>query len=349
MALATPLMRATRRAVCPICGHPDYCSFAPDGTIALCYRNVPLPMGWKILKTGVSTTGQFRVCVPVDLRNAGRQHSRMIPSSQTAPPARAPLAMRHTVYSALWEHLVLSAAHGQQLGQRGLSSEGLRAYRSWPANHRDQQQVLNALWDQFGETLWTIPGFYRHRSGSLRSTALPGLLIPVCDADGLIQSVKCRPDTPWRGLKYYWLSSGSHGGPSSGAPVGFPPGFAQASLALDLVRITEGELKAHVAQTLSGIRTVAAPGVGGGLAAFYALQAWWDRANIPIAHRQLLVAFDHDVPPNPHVLQAREQLVHVALRAGIQTWLEAWDAAAGKGIDDVLLHAPLTVRQRVVP
>ncbi len=64
MALATPLMRASRRAVCPICGHPDYCSFAPDGTVALCYRDVPTPSGWKILKTGVSATGQFRVCVP---------------------------------------------------------------------------------------------------------------------------------------------------------------------------------------------------------------------------------------------------------------------------------------------
>ncbi|MCY0908747.1 MAG: DUF3854 domain-containing protein [Sulfobacillus thermotolerans] len=345
MALATPLMRATRRAVCPICGHPDYCSFAPDGTVALCYRDVPPPMGWKILKTGLSATGQFRVCVPDTPRNTCRPQAQAVPPSASVASARAALTIRHAVYSALWKHLAVSAVHVQQLGQRGLSSEEVRAYRSWPADHRYQQQVLDTLWDQFGEVLWTIPGFYRHRSGAPRSTALPGLLIPVFDSQGLIQAVKCRPDTPWRGLKYYWLSSGAHGGPSSGAPVGFPPGFAQAPLTLDVVRITEGELKAHVAQILSGIRTVAAPGVGGGLAAFYALQNWWDRANIPVNRRELLVAFDQDVPPNPHVNQARGHLVHVALRAGIRTWLEEWDATAGKGVDDVLRNAPLNLRR----
>ena len=208
-----------------------------------------------------------------------------------------------------------------------------------------QQRVLAALWDQFGDTLWTIPGFYRPSAGLPRATALPGLLIPVCNAHGTIQAVKCRPDTAWRGLKYYWLSSGSHGGPSSGAPVGFPPAFAQSALASHVVRITEGELKAHVAQALSGIRTISAPGVGGGLSAFRALQAWWDRAGIPMSRRRLLVAFDQDVPPNPHVAHARQHVVQAALRAGVVPWLEEWDASAGKGIDDVLLHAPAALRR----
>jgi len=345
MALASPLIRATRRAVCPICGHPDYCSFAPDGTVALCYRDVPAPLGWKIIKTGLSATGQFRVCVPDCPRFVSHSSSRPAVARPEAP-ACAPLAIRHAVYRAWWDVLTLSRTHAQALSQRGLPREALQAYRSWPADHRNQQRVLAALWDQFGDTLWTIPGFYRHASSvTPRCTALPGLLIPVFDAAGTIQAVKCRPDTPWRGLKYYWLSSGSHGGPSSGSPVGFPPAFAQASFAVDLVRITEGELKAHVAQTLSGIRTISAPGVGGGLAAFHALQAWWDRAKIPVARRQLIVAFDQDVPPNPHVEQARRQLVQAAQQAGIATGLEQWEATAGKGIDDVLRDAPAALRR----
>ena len=346
MALATPLMRATRRAVCPICGHPDYCSFAPDGTVALCYRDVPAPMGWKILKTGVSATGHFRVCVPDNPLMVPHQSlQRTAVSSSSTPVSCAPMAIRHAVYRASWTMLTLAADHAQALSQRGLTDRDLQAYRTWPADHRAQHRVLARLWDRFGATLWTIPGFYRHDSGAPRSTALPGLWIPVCDAQGAIQAVKCRPDTPWRGLKYYWLSSGSHGGPTSGAPVGFPPGFAQASLAWHVVRITEGELKAHVAQTLSGIRTISAPGVGGGLAAFRALQAWWDRAKIPVTRRRLLVAFDQDVPPNPHVAHARHQVVQAALRAGVSTWLEEWDATAGKGIDDVLRNAPAALRR----
>jgi hypothetical protein len=92
------------------------------------------------------------------------------------------------------------------------------------------------------------------------------------------------------------------------------------------VRLTEGELKADVATTLSGIPTLSAPGVG----------SW--RLAVPVLKdlgaRTVHVAFDQD--GKPATLAAMEAALLDLTREGFEVKLDWWDGQAGKGIDDAL-------------
>ena len=101
------------------------------------------------------------------------------------------------------------------------------------------------------------------------------------------------------------------------------------------VRLTEGELKADVATALSGVLTIAVPGV-----------ALW-RQVLPILQvlqpKQVLLAFDADWRTNPHVAKALGQAAFALVEASYAVQVEDWDPALGKGIDDVLArgHSPV--------
>ena len=60
------------------------------------------------------------------------------------------------------------------------------------------------------------------------------------------------------GGKYLYVSSAKHGGPGPGAPAHLPYGSTAPAA---IVRVTEGALKADVAQALSGLPTSGLPGV----------------------------------------------------------------------------------------
>jgi hypothetical protein len=105
------------------------------------------------------------------------------------------------------------------------------------------------------------------------------------------------------------------------------------------VRITEGELKADVATVLSGVLTLAVPGVS----------AW--RKVLPIVHdlqaTRLHLAFDADWRTNPHVAQAFGHAAFALVKAGYEVQVEDWELSQGKGIDDVLGAGHTSVLQSV--
>jgi hypothetical protein len=98
---------------------------------------------------------------------------------------------------------------------------------------------------------------------------------------------------------------------------------------LDVVRITEGPLKADIASMLSGITTIGLPGVG----------AW--KLALPVLARigakKVLVAFDADARSNPQVARPLTRIVEALETTGYVVAVEHWPATAGKGIDDVLV------------
>jgi hypothetical protein len=100
------------------------------------------------------------------------------------------------------------------------------------------------------------------------------------------------------------------------------------------VRLTEGELKADVATVLSQTLTISAPGA----------TTW--RATLPVLQRfgprKVFVAFDADWRSNVVVRRALTDGVQALRAAGFLVLVETWDAADGKGIDDVLVagHQP---------
>jgi hypothetical protein len=240
--------------------------------------------------------------------------------------ALADVATRHEVYSALLGELTLSALHQNDLAKRGLDPAEIskRQYRTLA---KGQVRLAAALHKRFGkDVLLTVPGFFVNPKSQLSTCVLPGLLVPVRYPDSRIVALSVRPDQRRDGGgKYLWVSSTSHGGPGPGAPPHVPLGVTGPS---DIVRITEGVLKADIATALSGVPTIGAAGATN-----------W-RPCVPILKalgcRTVRLAFDADAWEKPSVGRALRECF-TALRAErLTVEVERWDPAAGKGIDDVL-------------
>src|SRR5262249_18749431 len=126
------------------------------------------------------------------------------------------------------------------------------------------------------------------------------------------------------GPRYVYVSSAHCGGASPGSPVHVSTTIFQKYI----VRLTEGELKADVATTLSQTLTISVPGV-----------ASWKSA-LPILRelqpQKVNIAFDADACPNPVVARSLQQCYRDLVEAGFAVGLEVWDPAGGKGIDDLL-------------
>jgi hypothetical protein len=227
-------------------------------------------------------------------------------------------------------------AHSQDLHQRGLNDTEIarRSYRSLSLGGR--AALARRVVHRFGTGVcMQVPGFFVNEQNGRRWWSLAGaagLLIPVRNLAGHIVALKVRADAPSESLRYTMISSAKHGGPSPGAQVHIPLHDGQYS---DLIRLTEGERKADVATVLSGVLTVAIPGVSVWRKALPVLQA--------LQARRVLLAFDADWRSNPHVAQALGQAAFALVRAGIDVQIEDWDPAIGKGIDDVLAagHTPM--------
>jgi hypothetical protein len=239
----------------------------------------------------------------------------------------------HAVYDALLARLVLSQAHREQLRHRRLPDAEIdrRLYRSLPI--RGRACLARDLSERFGaETLLSVPGFVtKDRDGKnyLTIAGSAGLLIPVRDLAGRIVAVKVRRDDAGDGPRYSYLSSAKYGGPGPGSPIHVAIGTATPAAK---VRLTEGELKADVAMSLSGTPTISVPGVAGWSAAISVLHR--------LVTKSVLIAFDADAAENPHVARALSDCLAGLEKEGFAVEIEKWDAVH-KGIDD-LLAAGLT-------
>lgn len=323
----------SRRTPCPVCSKPDWCSVSADGAWAICRR----------LETGAGVhrldkAGADYWVYRLDGQRLGTRPAREVPP-QTATTC-ADTATLNRVYRALLTARPLSTAHRQALRQRGLSDTEMarRGYRTLARHGR--AALARRLVDHFGADICAqIPGLYVVERGGQRWWSLagaPGLLIPVRDVDGRMVALKVRADAPGDGPRYTTVSSAKHGGPGPGASVHVP---LHDGVHDDTVRVTEGELKADVATALSGMLTMAIPGI-----------AMWRKA-LPVLHaltpQQVRLSVDADWRTNPHVGRALAQSAFALVDAGYLVLVEVWDPVQGKGIDDVLaaghlptLHTP---------
>jgi len=313
--------RVTHRESCPVCDHPDWCSVAADGAVAICMRvasDRPTKNGGWLHRLGAG---------------AARPGAPTTPA--TTGPALAPIARRDAAYRALLDVLGLSDQHREHLlNARGLPAKVLGLFATIPAlttlDRLDRAARVAGSVDLAG-----VPGFYRwERKGRWAMVPTPaGILIPVLDRDGRIQALQIRADAPGPDQpRYSWLSShGWPAGTSSGAPVA----VWRPELAPNGVCITEGALKSCIASYHPGGDqrphrcVVAVAGV-----------ASW-RAVLPLlagapADLAVTVAFDSDAASNYGVWFARESLCLTLHRRGYHVQIARWPAPA-KGIDDALL------------
>lgn len=209
-------------------------------------------------------------------------------------PAASP-ELVHEVYDELLKALSLEDGHRENLRRRGLDDGRIEeaGYRS--VSFFRLNKVVPALRKQFGDALLDVPGFVT-KDGKVKATELPrGLLIPVRNVGGRIAGLQVRCDEGESGGKYRWFS----GQTSSGTPAHVPLGVGPC----ELLRVTEGPLKADVAFALDGTPTVGVAGVA----------AW---KNVLPVVRQLKpktvrLAFDADARIKPGVAKALSDCVRV--------------------------------------
>ncbi len=243
--------------------------------------------------------------------------------TELAKPADADLCDQ--VYGKLLAGLSLADAHRQDLQRRGLSDEqiGRRCYRS--LGKYEIRQAMGRLKQELDNaSLERVPGV-RIRNGRLQFSDREGLLVPVRDAQNRIVALKLRADESSGGAKYTWISSSDQGGPSPGSPPHVPLGMPARA---EVVRVTEGELKADIAFARSGMPTIGVPGVDQWKSCLPILEAMGAR----IVH----VAFDMDAQTKPGVAAALAACVRELIRLKYEVRLETWEQGDGKGIDDLL-------------
>lgn len=317
---------------CAICGGPDWCSRSKDGAISLC-RRVHRPDGLaRDDKHGVP----YYVYASAEALRAAR---RITPADDVAT-AVADLAVRDSAYRALLNDLGVSDAHRENLRRRGLTDAIItaRGYASLPADAARREGAVRRVLDETGISVLTaVPGFFRRTPDStIELAGAAGLVIPARALDGKIQGLRIRLDKPPFDAsgkpvrKYRWLSA-----PASEGVVG-----ARAAVAVHIplhdpsqvtdVRVTEGELKADITTELTKTLTISVPGVGMFAMALPVLRA--------LRATRASIAFDADAATNRAVAGALQRLfVGLAASQGLTaSGVETWNAAEGKGIDDVL-------------
>ena len=256
-------------------------------------------------------------------------------------PPTDPTDVRHEVYSLILSGLRLEDEHREALRQRGMTDAAIQAggYRSVVAPSRTgeaSRRIRAWRLEDFARReplLLQVPGVVQDAGKPIRFSSPCGLLIPVRDTTGQIVALRIRLDAAGDGGKYRWISSRSRkhsDGPSPGTPCHVPRGITGP---VEMLRITEGELKADIAFGLSGVPTVSIAGVN-----------TWKRV-LPLVDelqpQRILIALDADFRTNVAVAAAVRGLV-TTLSESRDVAVETWQLEDGKGIDDLLAagHSP---------
>ena len=310
---------------CPICKAKSRCLIGDNRII--CYKE---QSGSE--KTTMDRNGEPMYIHRIPGSEPQSQLSVYSPGSVSAK--RADVSLRHDVYIALLRSLSLSASHKSSLAARGIPDNEIsrRFYRSLPLNGRSA--VAKQLFQKFGDKILTVPGFIKKSNGNgeyITISGKPGILIPavsLVDGRELIAGIKIRSDDASPKGRYRWMSSSKNGGPGA-APIVHVPRIPEGvKISKDVIRVTEGELKADAAFILSGVPTISIPGVS----------SW--RFSIPLLQKlgtkTVRIAFDADAAVNRDVARSLLQYTKAIREAGFSIELEQWDASCGKGIDDVL-------------
>jgi hypothetical protein len=315
-------VETSRSRPCLVCGKKGWCRIRTDGRVIACRRQ----------EQGCYKTKSDKNGAPVFLHSvAGNPIRDLAPDpSSTSMPQRADADTLNSVYQALLDRLKLSQLHSDDLRKRGLAEEVTvrNGYRSLPLPGR--ARIARALRERFGDTLLRVPGFVAKEGDNGRYLTLagaPGLLVPVRDLTGRILGLKIRRDVQGDAPnKYVWLSSSRYAGPGPSALPHVPLGVTAP---VELVRLSEGPLKCDSATALSGVPSVAAPGVSN-----------W-RVCLPVLRevgaKTIRLSFDSDCRSNKTVARALLAAAEGLSAEGFGLELETWDAVDGKGIDDVLV------------
>lgn len=315
---------AERRAKCPFCGddqprlylnieknvfHCQHCKKSGNSiTLYAAYKDISNAAAYRELAEQTLCD-----CLPLPIR---------LPRQE---PTLKPLEERSLIYEDFLRLLELTPQHRSNLQCRGLDADTIadKLYRSVPKKYgRVYSRAMYLLAKH--HDLSGVPGFYR-KNGQWHMAAGEGFFIPVRDAGGSIQGLQLRLDDGKK-QKYRWFSG-------NGCPDGTKcPAFLHVvNWQADAeVYITEGTLKADVAQSLMGQDAcfIALPGVGA--------RKGLDKLLRELGISKLTEAFDRDQESNPTVALAVQRFYRLMADNGVAVSALRWNPRY-KGIDDMLL------------
>jgi hypothetical protein len=169
-----------------------------------------------------------------------------------------------------------------------------------------------------------MPGFFTKQC-EWQLFGNPGILIPVCNKDNLIQGLQIRLDNA-ESKKFRWLSTNNF---ENGTKI-YGYVHVTGDTSSDTLYITEGPLKADVASYLAGGALFV------GVTGVNAVKELPDVIK-SLKPRRIVECFDMDKLTNPEVRKALHKLQSIAMPLCDEYkpfyWSEQW-----KGIDDYLLQ-----------
>lgn len=232
------------------------------------------------------------------------------------------------IYQKLFNSLTLSPLAIKHLKARGLRDKEIEDldYKSYDPDK--DSKVIEDLYKEFGEDLLKVPGFFRNHDGKPTLNVFKaGILIPIRFPEGNIHGIKVRWFNPWNGRRYMLLTS--KGAARFRDLFHFPKGFHDQ---LEIIRITEGELKADLATLFSGIYTIGCPGV-------FTLSAPLEFLKKHCPSAKIILSPDFGDINNNGIAEKVLQDIYDYQEAGLNVFLESWPIDANgtpKGIDDAL-------------
>ena len=232
------------------------------------------------------------------------------------------------IYQEILDGLPVSPRLISNMKARGVSEEDCKRL-----GYRYYHPVVNAkllapLADKYGERLLLVPGITRNHHGYSLNVYGESILFPVRNTAGIISSLKARLFVPFsNGSRFIALANYRLPRPSTRThyPLAVPE-------SLDIIRVTEGEMKADIATLLSGIYTIGTNGIS-------CLDEPLDYLAECHPKARILLAPDAaDFSKQSFISQVMGHLEWYN-EADLDVALEIWDTGPGntiKGIDDAL-------------
>ena len=231
------------------------------------------------------------------------------PTIQPPRDLRAVAKERDKTYRALMSLLTLSDKHKENLRKRGLDEKAISQFRSIPACGL---VTIPQLLQKEGCQLEGVPllGKVQGTWTLCTKRGATGFYIPYYDENGLISQLQIRYDVTAdsdKDFRYRWASSAGY---KEGCGAMNIPFWGSAPYSGGKVYLTEGGLKAIVANNISGRYFVAIPGV----TCFDAVRQIFSR----FKGKTIVDCFDMDgkIRPDEKIITEDERHIRVANKQG---------------------------------
>lgn len=284
-----------------------------------------------------------------------------------------PDSQLNKIYSTLLDNLILEDYHKEQLLADGWTEEEIKRSRvkSFPKpdfmafkeNSRNPKRFeLGSILEKAYGDLTGVPGAYLKQARG-KSTyywtfaGAHGMVFPCFNQIGEVRRLRIRLDEPLKNAngkvtaKYLNLSSFKlnkektankyKNGTESGSSISFYNYNCFSEADYYICKVTEGEKKGIIGNSRLGVPIVSLPGVN-----CIAMLLEVDPATgmnmieylISKGCKVLIIAYDADKNVNNKVLYQEQKLINELLKYDIIIGVANWEAALGKGLDDLALN-----------